>query len=190
MSILGKFYPQSIDKSELDQLFGHQAAKDQSRMDQLAQMISSGIISPADLSRILSGLEGLTPEESQELSRLKEEHVVKVKIAKLNVFKKLAPEMRQFVLNAFGWRRHLDVIQQTTADKDQRLVDLETKSNHGRLFTQDSTSFQRWPAGIDPRMFDDINRMITLPDGITEQDLEQAHLEATLEEEMLNGQKD
>lgn len=123
---------------------------------------------------------GLSKEETEEMNRLKVEYTYEGKKAKILAFKQLAPEMRQFVISALTWQESLKQINSIAPAKSIRLIELENKNNAGQsLSTTWSTS------ATD--MFGSVFATIYLPNSITAEDLKQAHLEVTLEEEVLNG---
>lgn len=158
---------------------------------QLPVQQSSGTIATNSTSNslIFGALSlGLSKEEQEEMNLLKIERTHDTKKAKLLAFKKLVPEMRQFVMNALMWQVSLKEINNTTANKSNRLLELENKDSMGRFHTQATWYVTSSPVHID--MFGYIFSTMGLSDDITTEDLKQAHLEATLEEEMLDGEKE
>lgn len=148
----------------------------------------SGQISQAQwgtLQQALAAFIGLNQAEQDEMKRLKEDHEIKSKGVKLAEFKKLHKDLRQFVINAFSWQESIEAINESGAEKDPRLVELETKDANSKMYTQGST----WSIG---GAFDLSNyfAVMPLPKGLTKDELKAAHVEATLEEEMLNEQND
>ena len=131
----------------------------------------------------------LSKEEQERLEELKKEHEVAIKTAKLDVFKKAPAEMRQFVINALTWNETHNSIEAVSVPKTKEHSDLESRHNYGRLFMSHGSGFSinpQWSTSAGGSVFDFL-RSIGLPNGITVVDLQQAHLEATMEEEMLNG---
>lgn len=141
---------------------------------QMHQMISTMII-------------GLTKEEQAEYEQLKNEYAIKLKQAKLNIFKAICSEMRQTVINGYEWRACFANMNNATIEKDPRFDDLERKDNNGKIFmTNASGSVTKtgWYDQSNNGFF--VN--MPLPEGLTLEDLKQAHMEASLEEEMLSNE--
>lgn len=139
-----------------------------------------------DLLRQFS-ISGLTADEKVEFDKLTEEFKAEVKISKIATFKKLPTELRQFVVNFFAWQESINVINTTTVDKSERLKELEQKNEAGKLFSQQLGQYMGstyTTTGLNNILF-----QIGLPDGLTIEELKQAHIEASMEEEMLNGEK-
>jgi hypothetical protein len=118
---------------------------------------------------------GMTKEELAEYEELKKVHNEKIKLAKITEFKKLPPELRQFIINAIAWHNAVETINNVAPEKDPRFKELEDKD-------------QRMKSGmisIDSLYYTGFNTL-SLPKGISNEDLKHAHLEATLEEQVLN----
>lgn len=151
------------------------------------QVISPGMLggmSQSQLQQILSTfMIGLTEDEKKEHAQLQAEWENERKNAKLNEFKKLPTELRQFVINAFTWSDHVKKINETTVPKSARLEELTTKDNTGRLHTQGSWTTHT-TAG-----FMNIFANLPLPDGVKLEELANAHSEQCIEEEILNGEE-
>ena len=169
--------------------------------DPYANIFNNGYgasLTPAQLQQMLSSMTiGLTSEEKEELDRLTIEHGHEIKKQKLNAFKKINPALRQFVINAITWRESLTEINSVHVDKSQRLQELEQKRQQHNWYTSAGGSFHQqsgksslWTPSFDPSHMDGMLRMVGIPEGITIQDLMEAHVEATLEEEMLNGEEE
>lgn len=146
-------------------------------------------LSAQDISQILQGITiGLSKEEQVELSQLQAEYTTEIKKNKLAVFKKLPADLRQFVANALAWREHTEEINLVSVEKSERLKQLEGKNAYGGMFGHGSATAQ-WYKHSTSSHIDGVDAMIAsiqLPFGITSDELKQAHMEATLEEEMLN----
>lgn len=206
MSIWDKFYPQQADQATLDQLMGQSSSgttidpralgQQQGSSagglshSQLGQLFGSGLISPSQLQGILASLQPLTPTEQAELEQLKVDYANQIKSAKLAAFKRLHSDMRQFVINAISWNENLKEINDAgNVPKSERHAELEQKAQSGRFLGPGQ--YVGSPS-YSPNMtmdFSQFIKLINLPDGITADELKQSHLEATLEEEMLNGQE-
>lgn len=151
-----------------------------------------GNLDPNIIKQLLGQITiGLSPEEKEELDRLTLEHSQEVRKHKLDAFKKVAPEMRQFVINALTWHEELSRINDAPVGKSQRLTELETKSrgglnNHNHNWYPNST----WNTGTKNQAMVSLSSFVGIPEGLTVDDLKQAHIEATLEEEMLNGEEE
>lgn len=125
----------------------------------------------------------LTKEEQEELNNLKVEHSQEIKRARLVGFMKLPTEVRQLVINMYTWEEYVCNSNSINVGKSERLKELEMREeqlrwlSHGGVYLQhQATSYQfayhRFP----------------LPEGLTLEDLKAAHIEASLEEEVLNEQ--
>lgn len=184
-----------MSKSWLDAFLGKDSETIQSSTDlasaatagtQTYAGYSSATIGGVDLATIMSMYAPLSKEESEELDNLKKEHNNEVKVAKLAAFKKLSPEMRQFIVNLISVHASVKKINDTTVDKSQRLKDLESKE----AFTRGSTS-TTWAQYSGVNIYDPFSNKIKVQaieiDGISLEEIQQAHVEATVEEEMLNG---
>lgn len=146
------------------------------------------LLTPQQLSQILTAASmGLTPDEKVEFDKLTEEHKVNVKVAKISAFKKLHTDLRQFVINFFSWQEAVATINQTQVEAPERLKELQLKEQHGKLFTQGLGQYiggHSYHISADGLM--SFSTQLALPEGVTVEDLRQAHIEATLEEEMLD----
>ena len=146
-------------------------------------------LTPGQLHQMISTLiVGLTKEEKAELTELKKEHEVKVKAAKLSIFKQLAADIRQLVINTYELKACYENMNSATVAKDPRLEALERKDLHGAMYGVglNVKSGSGTSARLQADLFSLMN--LNLPEGILLEDLKQAHMEATLEEEMLNNE--
>jgi hypothetical protein len=122
---------------------------------------------------------GLSKEEAAEREELLAEHAQQVKTAKLNIFKSLPAPLRQYVINSILWTDAVRNMDSMSLPESHRLKELNSRNfpYNSRLAGHNST----WQSVRDDRY------LITppMPADITEEELQQAHLEATLEESML-----
>jgi hypothetical protein len=127
----------------------------------------------------------MSKQEADELENLKKDHEVKLKLAKLATFKTLPSEIRQLVVNAYEWKTCYDKMNTTDIAKDPRLQELEAKETQakGWIGTTGTITFTS-PSMWQPYMFTTID----LPAGVTLEDIKKAHMEATLEEEMIKSE--
>ena len=117
----------------------------------------------------------LTNEERTELERLKSERAAENKKQKLIIFKTLEKTLRQNIVNSIHWNRAYQQMNEIDVSKSQREIDLENKQNPpGTIWVSSPIPF--YTSGPSYQ----------IPFGLTEEDVLQAHLEATLEEELLN----
>lgn len=129
---------------------------------------------------------GLSPEEKKELEELEREHAIKLKTERLSIFKKMDGSIRQSVINALIWKETMEAMNAATVEKSQRQVDLEAKNvlfKNMFIHTQGSN----WTYNTGTDLF---FNGIALPQGVTVEELKQAHADATLEEEVLNGREE
>lgn len=122
----------------------------------------------------------LSNDEINELQSLKEDYEKTRKTASLDEFKKLDPSMRQQVINIILWQDFCDKVNNLTISKPERLIELERRD----IFRFNASS--NYLSNIMPR--DDYRTIaispISLPNNISIDDLKQAHLDASLEEEI------
>lgn len=141
-------------------------------------------LTPSQLSQMLQGLSSISAQEKQELEQLRQQNKLETKTLRLVIFKKLPSDLRQYVINSFMWKESVGEMNNTVADKSERQKELENKESFSMfgqgVHTSSGSSFfisPEWITGV------------TLPEGITIEDLKQAHLQACLEEEVFNGER-
>lgn len=153
-------------------------------------------LDPQQLQQMLTQFgEGLTKEEEVELADLIKQHEADIKAAKMNAFKKLPSGLRQFVLDILSWKEANENINSVTVSKPSRLEELESKDLKSQLFGhRGARPFWSNPGYLPVNISDgtsyqspqfDLAALLPVPEGLIFDDLKQAHLEATLEEEML-----
>lgn len=144
----------------------------------------------AQITAMLGMTLDLTKEEEAELEDLKVQYEHALKRSKLDTFKKLDPELRQFVVNCLNWQEATQNMKATPVVKSARQVELENKDINRRTYGQPTSRFGASSSAmtLDGLMQQLIRGWIQMPEGVTADDLKQAHMEATLEEEMLNVQ--
>ena len=126
----------------------------------------------------------LSKEEQVELDSLKRDWEIEKKNIKLAEFKKVPSELRQFVINALTWQESLKAVNEIVVPQSNRLIELTNKDNAGKYLTGQGI----WTAGGVTYSAQSWNivSINPIPDGITGEELKNAHIEQTLEEEMLN----
>ncbi len=167
----------------------------QQQLNTAGQAMFGGVLTQQQISQMLQNYAiGLSPEEQKELEQLQTEYAAEIKACKLAIFKKLPAELRQFVVNALYWRECTQEINGVVVDKSERLKELENKNSYKHMFGGPSYGMRinnNWyGGGVDQSMMDSLSRFIGIPEGITAEELKQAHVETTLEEEILNGKKE
>lgn len=128
----------------------------------------------------------LSQAEELELAHLEAENLVNVKAAKLNQFKSLPKEFRQTVINLISWDEERKKINETLAPGSDRLLSLRArKVNNGSFFggLHHHTSFGHGSGHWPPEGLQ--FTPVLLPEGITREELVQAHLDASLDEELV-----
>lgn len=131
-------------------------------------------ITAQQLQALLGGITvGLSADEKVELETLQSEHTAETKKNKLDIFKKLPTDLRQNIINHYLWMEVIGEMNNTKVPKSPRLLELEDKHSFNRVETSDSYYF--------PHFY-------PLPESITMDDLKAAHLEASVEEELLQTQ--
>lgn len=128
----------------------------------------------------------LTQQEQYELEALRADFNKEVKAAKLNIFKAMPAELRQEVINMLEWDACRNNMNQTSLTMSQRQQELEVRElQRGHGFSRYGGIF---PGSLSSHLTHGYGQMLVapiLPDGITLEDLKVAHLEATLEENMV-----
>ena len=142
----------------------------------------AGQLTTSQIMTTIQGFMGLTPEEAKELENLNKEQTIENKTLKLSEFKNMPPELRQFVINASFWTDMVKKINETKAPQSDRQKELIQKESISKMF---SGSLSVQAVG-----YMNVFATLPLPEGLTVDDLRQAHLEQTLEEEMLNGKEE
>lgn len=128
----------------------------------------------------ITGL-GLTSEEAAELKQLEEQYRVNSKIAKLNRFKKLDSNLRQFVINALMWHDAVEAINMDNGEVSDRLNELRSK-DYGRITIGSALTLD----GIYG--YQQYGYNLIMPKDLNAEELKQAHIEACLEEQVLNSE--
>lgn len=122
----------------------------------------------------------LTQQEKDELAALKEQHHMETKAIKIQKFRELHPELRQMIIGMMVWQDKKEEISGTQAEKSTRLQELEMKEQLGKFNM--SSYFQPYNGfHVTP---------VVPPDGLTKEDLMEAHTTATFEEELLKDESD
>lgn len=148
---------------------------------------SGGILTPSQLTQMLQGLSaGISQQEKQELENLRQQNKLETKTLRLMIFKKLPGDLRQYVINSFIWKESVGEMNKTVADKTERQKELENKESLSNMFGQGVHISSGSSFSIDPQWITGV----ALPEGITIEDLKQAHVEACLEEEVLDGEQE
>lgn len=126
----------------------------------------------------------LSKEEVKELTELEREQAQILKKGKLDIFKKLAPSLRQTIVTSFMWTKAVEDMNTLLVSPSGRLQELRNKeiifSGRVPVLPQNypysnGTSWQ----GIKLS-----HHSFTIPNGLTAEDLIQAHLEVSVEEEL------
>jgi hypothetical protein len=123
------------------------------------------------------GSDPLSKEESNELTTLVERYNLDKKLLKIETFKKLPFLVRQNAINLLIWQQYKRDISKLEPEKTARHIELEQRKNSGLIPISGSIWGSGYSLTID-----------LLPEGITQEDLEKAHVDASLEEQVLNGQ--
>lgn len=114
----------------------------------------------------------LTPEELKELADLEQQHKENTRLFKMGEFKKIPSALRQQVVDVIIWQEESTRIGSLEDAKSQRHIDLEAKRNNNGSMLIGGTS---WFTHSNFAYVPTIN-------GLTANDLKQAHLEACAEE--------
>ncbi len=142
------------------------------------------ILTPSQLSQMLQGLSSISAQEKQELEQLRQQNKLETKTLRLVIFKKLPSDLRQYVINSFIWKESVSEMSNTQAEKSERQKELENKESLSNMFGQGVHISSGSSFSLDPSWI----AGVALPEGITIEDLKKAHIEACLEEEVLDGE--
>lgn len=136
----------------------------------------------------LLGLTPLTDEEKKELEELQRQYNEETKQVRLDEFKKMPTQLRQFVINVITWKKNSSIMSTLHASKSERLKELESRNNGHTTLGTGGINLGSWlNIQGDSTWNIDINVLLGLPNNISPEDLEAAHVEATIEEEMLES---
>lgn len=133
----------------------------------------TGGISMGTGGSILGG-PSLTTEEQAELKVLDEEYQKAIKQKQVEGFKRICPAIRQQIVNEILSNREIREINAATEEKTERHRELEAKKN---------IYVGQWYGTAGGYSFPPINP--PTPTMLTEDEVIQAHTEATMEEECL-----
>lgn len=126
----------------------------------------------------------LTPSEEAELKDLEQEHAKDIKKAKLDHFKTFPREFRQSIINILLWGEAVNEIDNTSVPECDRLHNLkQVKDAHRNTLTVGSLGFVQalsWPPV--PYIVESF-----LPKNLSKEDLIEAHMDASMEEELQDG---
>lgn len=152
----------------------------------------TGTITVSQITTLLGQfMQPLTQAEQAELTQLTADFEIAKKTAKLDEFKKLPTELRQYVINSTLWAEAVQNIDTTNPEESERLKELKIKQTNGGLLTAgawggaggSSGGFRISTAAHRTRL----KKSTVLPEGLSAEDLKAAHSEQCLEEEMLNA---
>lgn len=128
----------------------------------------------------------LTTQEAEELDRLEKDRVAQSKLLKLEEFKKLPADFRQTVINKLLWKRFVKEANQKEAQMTDREIELMNKRNAASIGSFiggagiSISSGHQWYTGPNGAL--SVEEAVTLPAGLNEADLIDAHNEACAEE--------
>ena len=148
--------------------------------------ITSGGIVTITTTNATVPLLGLSIDEKKELDELKAQNEIELKSMKLLVFKKIPAAIRQAVIDGYEWKICYDMMNASVVPKSQRQVDLENKDNAGRIYTLGGVGSSHYTSIYQDNIYFNLTN---LPQGVSFEELKKAHMEATLEEEMLDNPK-
>jgi hypothetical protein len=122
----------------------------------------------------------LTKEEKDEYEQLMHEHKVAVKQCRLEAFKGLSTELRQFIINQLTFGKHISDLHKYTVNNNPRLTELTNRNLNSMNMINFASGSGTISAFRDPFLLN------SLPEGITVEDIQQSHLERCLEEQLLD----
>lgn len=119
----------------------------------------------------------LTKEEEDELTLLEEQFRIENKTAKIEEFKKVEPSLRQQIINYFLWEESVNTINAISTTKSSRLIELQARKNG--IFSQNGSTVSWYNYAT-------YNLVPRLPSDMSIEDLKVAHIEASMEEQVIN----
>ena len=128
----------------------------------------------------------ISPEETKELEELDRQYKEDVKNVKLQAFRELPSALRQHVINQLVWYKMAQEISHKTATKSQRHIDLE-----GKKLPFQMAGLSTYIGSVQSTMWGNIPNTSVPPvmiEGLSADDLIQAHNDATLEESISDDQ--
>jgi hypothetical protein len=131
----------------------------------------------------------LTSEEAEELNRLAIDRATESKRLKVEEFKKLPADFRQTVINKLLWKKFVKEANEKEVQMTDREAELINKQNQANMGIGSyiggsnlriSSGSTQWYTGPNGAL--SIEEAVSLPAGLTEADLIDAHNEACAEE--------
>lgn len=148
-------------------------------MPQTQTQINFPISGQYQVNGVLYGA-GLTADEYEELRELDREYEITKKKSKLEFFKTINSELRQFIINSFEAETTLNDMNNHSVNRSPRHVELEMRQGPTlKTYYNQSNYHNTASYGLT-------GKWLSLPEGITLEELKIAHVEASLEEEMLD----
>jgi hypothetical protein len=126
----------------------------------------------------------LTAEEKEELKKLLEEHELEQKYKKLEEFKKLPAEMRQFYINVMTINTAVKQVNNVTVEKSSRLMDLEARNSIFGIHRNYITNGTSFMPQYEPVKYD-VKALIAEIEDLSLEELFKAHTEACMEEALV-----
>jgi hypothetical protein len=120
----------------------------------------------------------LTQEEQAKLAQLKQEQQLETKALKKQKFRETHPHLREMIIALLAWQQICQEISSTEAPKSQEQINLENKEINSKSFSLMGMPVTAGWNGQFP--------LVTPPEGLTADDLKEAHADAAFEEEILD----
>lgn len=135
----------------------------------------------------------LTPTEAAELESLRQDRAAESKKLKIEEFKKLPPDFRQTIVNKLLWKKFVKDSNAKEASMSDREVELQAKQNMQGIYIGGSglsiTSTYPGYLGSNSQVLT-VEEGVSLPTGLTETDLVNAHRDACAEEALTGDSTD
>jgi len=177
-SLIGATSPSSMTPQQLEEL--------KKLYEQVAQITGTVYTLPAPP----------TPEETVELEALEQQRQNDMKQKQVNAFKRVPAAIRQRLVDDILWARELETIEVVDQSKSPRQLELESKKSvYGSLGGSSAGTIGQWISTVGlgstitstfPYPMPSQVARPVLPSRMTEEDVLQAHNEATMEEECLS----
>jgi hypothetical protein len=130
-------------------------------------------------------IQPLSSEEALELYELSKKHKEELRLAKLNFFKKLPKELRQHAITHYTWIESIKNIDSVQLPVNTRIAELQAKDyNHAALALNNHNYHKNFYNSFSEKL---IPSYIPMPQDLTLRELIAAHLEASIEEELIDG---
>lgn len=125
---------------------------------------------------------GITKEEQEELENLRKDHRAEVKRAKLSLFKGLSAQLRQSIIDKYEMKDCFSKMDKVSVQPSSRHSELDMKESLSRMGMYGHSNMWAKSEAYEERF------AMSLPQGISIEDLKNAHMEASIEESLVSNE--